>query len=60
MRWETQIKWNPTIKANVCAFCGAHPKIKYIATGHDHTDYEYWLCNCKLASKTGKPDHECT
>lgn len=39
----------------VCRHCGAKTQTKYIATGHDHTDYRYDTCSCDGARKHGKP-----
>lgn len=30
----------------VCIYCGVEVRRKYIATGHDHTDYSYEVCDC--------------
>lgn len=38
-----------------CPHCKQERGIKYIATGHDHTDYSYDVCDCEGAQKTGKP-----
>lgn len=40
----------------VCKHCGADKQMKYIATGHDHTDYSYEVCGCDGARKHGKPE----
>jgi hypothetical protein len=56
---ETSFKWYPEKKANLCAHCGGKCVVWYMATGHDHTDYEYWLCDCKAAKETGKPASMC-
>jgi hypothetical protein len=42
----------------VCQYCGGPQRRKYIATGHDHTDYSYAVCNCEGAAKHGKPYNE--
>lgn len=42
----------------VCVFCKREPRKKYIATGHDHTDYSYDICDCKGAQKFGKKYNE--
>lgn len=57
--YETKTKWYPEKRRNACAFCGCETKKRYIATGHDHTDYDYDLCGCTDAKKAGKPEHEC-
>ena len=41
----------------VCKHCGADTQTKYIATGHDHTDYSYDVCGCAGAAKHGRPYH---
>lgn len=38
----------------VCVFCKQPRAIKYIATGHDHTDYSYDVCNCSGAKSWGR------
>ena len=30
----------------VCSNCDAHTKTVYIATGHDHTDEVFDMCDC--------------
>lgn len=37
----------------VCPFCFQQSMKKYIATGHDHTDYSYDVCDCKGAQSGG-------
>ncbi len=37
----------------VCKFCKTPLRKKYIATGHDHTDYSFDVCDCKGAAKFG-------
>ena len=44
-RLKVDIKWNG--RANVCVHCGKVPEIFYVATGHDHTDYEIHWCPCR-------------
>lgn len=39
----------------VCQYCGGDMQMKYIATGHDHTDYSYHVCGCDGARRHGKP-----
>jgi RNA polymerase-binding transcription factor DksA len=34
-----------------CSECGQEIKKKYIATGHDHTDYSYDVCDCDGVQK---------
>lgn len=41
-------KWDPVKKDNVCRDCGGPVIIKYIATGHDHTDYSETYCTCSV------------
>lgn len=41
----------------VCKFCKTPIRRKHIATGHDHTDYSYEVCDCKGSSR-GKPYHD--
>lgn len=36
-----------------CPYCGEATFKKYIATGHDHTDYSYDICDCDGAAKRG-------
>ena len=42
---ETDIEWNG--RANVCVHCGKVPETFYVATGHDHTDYDIRWCPCR-------------
>ena len=49
---ELELKW-------LCIYCDSPVKIKYIATGHDHTDYSYQMCNCLGARTNGKPNERC-
>ena len=42
---ETDIEWNG--RANVCVHCGRVPETFYVATGHDHTDYDIRWCPCR-------------
>lgn len=42
---ETDIEWNG--RANVCVHCGMVPETFYVATGHDHTDYDIRWCPCR-------------
>ena len=63
--YETKTEWRKykevninTLKSEserVCKYCGQIPATKYIATGHDHTDYSYDTCDCAGAKKNGKP-----
>lgn len=39
------IEWNG--RANVCVHCGKVPETFYVATGHDHTDYDIRWCPCR-------------
>lgn len=57
--YETQTEWveTKTYGRWKCIYCGRDPKKKYIATGHDHTDYDYNICCCLGAARNGKP-HE--
>lgn len=43
----------------VCIYCEEEVDIKYIATGHDHTDYSYRMCNCLGAKQNGVPNKDC-
>ena len=38
-------EWNG--RANVCVHCGKVPETFYVATGHDHTDYDIRWCPCR-------------
>lgn len=61
---ETQTEWRDSgyvglhSRKNVflwfCKFCNKTADKKYIATGHDHTDYSYDICDCAGARKFGK------
>lgn len=42
----------------VCQYCKAPVETKFIATGHDHTDYRYDICDCVGAQKNGRPYNE--
>ena len=42
---ETDTEWNG--RANVCVHCGKVPETFYVATGHDHTDYDIRWCPCR-------------
>ena len=42
---EVPIEWNG--RANVCVHCGKVPETFYVATGHDHTDYDIRWCPCR-------------
>ena len=44
-RLETQTVWNG--KVWVCKRCGRTPERFYVATGHDHTDWEIDWCPCR-------------
>ena len=44
-RLEVPTEWNG--KANVCTYCGRVPETFYVATGHDHTDYDIRWCVCR-------------
>lgn len=37
----------------VCKYCKTPARKKYIATGHDHTDYSYDVCDCAGAKRAG-------
>ena len=62
---ETKVVWWDTGTFNdnslsnmeiwVCKYCKTPQRTKYIATGHDHTDYSYHVCDCDGAQKNGKP-----
>lgn len=56
--FETEFKWYKDVQKNLCSYCKGECRIKYIATGHDHTDYHYWLCTCP-AARLGKPENDC-
>ena len=47
---ETDIEWNG--RANVCVHCGRVPETFYVATGHDHTDYDIRWCPCREPNPT--------
>ena len=42
---EVSTEWNG--RANVCVHCGKVPETFYVATGHDHTDYDIRWCPCR-------------
>lgn len=44
---ETKCIWDANSNRWVCKFCGRHPNIFYIVTGHDHTDDSIWTCECR-------------
>lgn len=46
---EVSTEWNG--KANVCVHCGRVPETFYVATGHDHTDYDIKWCPCRETSQ---------
>lgn len=52
VKTETYGKW-------VCKYCKHKTQTKYIATGHDHTDYDYKLCDCLGAKLTGVAEEDC-
>jgi len=47
---EVDTEWNG--KANVCVHCGRVPETFYVATGHDHTDYDIKWCLCRETPQT--------
>lgn len=61
--YETKIIWWDTgtvsewTKKNVfiwvCKYCKNPRHQKHIATGHDHTDYSYDVCDCAGAKRSG-------
>lgn len=67
---ETEIEWMDTgtmclntrkpVSIWVCKFCKTPARRKYIATGHDHTDYSYEVCDCAGAAAQGKMYSELT
>lgn len=62
--YETETEWWDTgtisdmthknVSIWVCKYCKTPIRRKYIATGHDHTDYSYEICDCAGAKKNGK------
>lgn len=51
-RGEVERKIKPVRHPDVeyewfCPDCHSKAQIRYIATGHDHTDESYWVCTCK-------------
>jgi hypothetical protein len=56
--WETTRVWDCWLKRWVCEHCNRDPGIKYISTGHDHTDYSYHLCSCAGAKANGKHEDD--
>jgi primase-polymerase (primpol)-like protein len=48
---QVQTEWNG--KANVCVHCGRVPERFYVATGHDHTDYDIAWCPCRGSANHG-------
>lgn len=58
---ETKLTWIKTKTYGhwKCAYCLRDSVTKYIATGHDHTDYYYNTCDCVGARMAGgKPYDE--
>jgi hypothetical protein len=53
-RYESQSRWDG--ECWVCIYCGEEIGHKYIATGHDHTDYSYEVCSCQGARMNGTPE----
>lgn len=55
--YSTEMKWVKTDTHGfwACIHCDQPRELKYIATGHDHTDYHYNICNCEGAKANGKP-----
>lgn len=58
--YETERKWvkTETYGKWVCIYCEGDTAMKFIATGHDHTDYHYHICDCQGAKEHGKPYDE--
>ena len=61
--YETKTVWHNTghiikhcrklMEHWVCKYCLRPVNKKYIATGHDHTDYSYDICDCEGAKNGG-------
>lgn len=47
---KVETEWNG--KVNACVHCGRVPQRFYVATGHDHTDYEIDWCPCREVAPT--------
>lgn len=43
----TKTVWHADKKEWRCKFCGQKHDRMYVATGHDHTDYEIDWCECR-------------
>ena len=46
-RLATATVWSEQANQWVCAYCCKTPTTFYVATGHDHTDWDIKYCECR-------------